>query len=450
MLRSPLLKFVSFAAFLPLTFAAACGDETGASAPVGTWGVECTVDEDCEGLSCLCGVCTQTCLTDVDCEDLGASASADLVCAPNGTDVACEGDGPVCITSEMMGGEEPEPEPEPETPEPEPEPETPEPANGGNGGGATVPVPVGMGGEDGVGGEDGMGGTDPDGGAGGSGTGGMSNGGAMNAGGDTSGGGTDPGVGGGLPIDVDAGAPDAGVEDAGGPGPDADAAVDEDGGFVDVDAGAPLGGFGGQSADAGVLDSGLGGAGGAGGSGGMNPCTELGAGDELVTNFDDWDTNTDPADWAFDWAGNETELSFDEGFSDAEFTFEEEDADDYALRGQAGPTEQGGGALEIMLSDGEACIDATAFDGIRLVVRSESTEDSELEVELAIDAPPGSQPDPLTFDVGTDIDDEVVLQIPFTDFDAAFEPSSLVGITIRLTKDNGGEYELIVDDIEFY
>jgi hypothetical protein len=192
--------------------------------------------------------------------------------------------------------------------------------------------------------------------------------------------------------------------------------------------------------------------GGAGGGGGMNPCTELGPTEGLVTNFDDWDTTTlDPEDWVVDWAANDTSIALQDGFPQREFEFITESAADYALRVYAGPTEQNGGTVEFVLTGADACIDASVFDGIQLTLRGAiSTTPGQFEIGFMVDAPGGQQPDTLLFDLGTDIDDVVVLQIPFSDFDQDLDPNIITGISIGIDKGAGGSYELIIDEIVFY
>ena len=63
--------------------------------------------------------------------------------------------------------------------------------------------------------------------------------------------------------------------------------------------------------------------------------------------------------------------------------------------------------------------------------------------------PPG-QTSSLLFPLGTDINDAVVLQIPFTDFNATEDGSFIIGLYVGMNKGTGGQYELIIDDVEFY
>lgn len=182
----------------------------------------------------------------------------------------------------------------------------------------------------------------------------------------------------------------------------------------------------------------------------MGGCTVLTAGDTLLTDFDDWDTTTDPEDWVFDWAGNDVALAHDELFPGAVFSFVDDTGGDYALSAQAGPTEQNGGVIEMTLTDAGACVDASVFTGIQLVLRGEATvSPGQFGVSLLVD---GSEvpADPLTYALGINVDDPVTVQIDFADFDAAVDGSNITGLYISMEKGSGGQYELIVDDVEFY
>jgi hypothetical protein len=71
----------------------ACGgnaENTGSDSNT-HWLEECDSDGDCDGLSCLCGVCTQTCAAQADCSPFGKQAACDVPssCASPTSAAAC-------------------------------------------------------------------------------------------------------------------------------------------------------------------------------------------------------------------------------------------------------------------------------------------------------------------------------------------------------------------------
>ena len=102
--KSSVVGWLTLGGVMAVLGSVQCGNTTGTSGTETHWLASCSVDADCGGLRCLCGVCTQDCDDDDACESLADTA----VCAPGSTtDFAaeCGAEPKLCVrTSDVMPG----------------------------------------------------------------------------------------------------------------------------------------------------------------------------------------------------------------------------------------------------------------------------------------------------------------------------------------------------------
>jgi len=94
--KSSVVGWLTLGGVLAVLGSVQCGNTTDTAGTETHWLAMCSVDADCAGLSCLCGVCTEDCANDEACEEFADTA---VCAAASATDFAgeCEAEPTLCV-----------------------------------------------------------------------------------------------------------------------------------------------------------------------------------------------------------------------------------------------------------------------------------------------------------------------------------------------------------------